>query len=277
MVDVRLGELGADEFEKDNRPYCKKCGGARYFEQDKFLVRALCGCQAKANAEAEAEARRLENLRRFKENQKLSMLGERYLEARFDKAVRTANNKEIYAKSINYVKNADKVLRNNLGLYIYGDNSSGKTYLTACMCNALIESGYSVIYTSLPVILAEIQGSYNASGLGQSEIIKRLQVAQFVFIDDLGKEFLGREYNNTASKFAEKVLLEVINARYNNGKPTIFSSNYSLKALADLFNLDKAILERINEMSARVWHLTGDNFRNSQLKDKSKTAELLGF
>lgn len=277
MVDVRLGELGADEFEKDNRPFCKKCGGARYFEQDKFLVRALCECQAKANAEAEAEARRLENLRRFKENQKLSMLGERYLEARFDNAVRTANNKEIYAKSINYVKNADKVLRNNLGLYIYGDNSSGKTYLTACMCNALIENGYSVIYTSLPVILAEIQGSYNASGLGQSEIIKRLQVAQFVFIDDLGKEFLGREYNNTASKFAEKVLLEVINARYNNGKPTIFSSNYSLKALADLFNLDKAILERINEMSARVWHLTGDNFRNSQLKDKSKTAELLGF
>ena len=73
------------------------------------------------------------------------------------------------------------------------------------------------------------------------------------------------------------MLLEVLNARYNNGKPTIFSSNYSISELADAFALDKAIIERINEMSTRVIKLEGDDFRAEELKLKSEAAKKLGI
>ena len=73
------------------------------------------------------------------------------------------------------------------------------------------------------------------------------------------------------------MLLEVLNARYNNGRPTIFSSNYSIQELAESFSLDAAIIERINEMSTRVIKLEGDNFRDKALKEKSDIAKKLGI
>ena len=69
---------------------------------------------------------------------------------------------------------------------------------------------------------------------------------------------------------------EVINARYNAQKPTIFSSNYSIAELASVLSLDKAIIERINEMATRVLKLDGDDFRTAARSDKNDIARRLG-
>ena len=42
----------------------------------------------------------------------------------------------------------------------------------------------------------------------------------------------------------------MINARYNSKRPTVFSSNYAMDELASKLSLDKAIIERVNEMSS---------------------------
>lgn len=275
--------LKEDEYPDQNGlPMCKNCNGKRWFtiqDGEKTLVHyGKCKCQEEEYARRQAEIEKENNLRRFRENQKLSMLGKKYLEARFATAKITKNNKLAYQKCINYAKNAREVLRNCFGLYVYGDNSSGKSYLLACLCNELVELGYSCVYTSVPRMLAEIQQSYSDNtAMCQAKLTSWLENKSFVFIDDLGKEFLGRESNSGASKFAEKVLLEVLNARYNNGKPTIFSSNYSISELAEAFALDKAIIERINEMSTRVIKLEGDDFRDMELKQKSEAAKKLGI
>ena len=73
------------------------------------------------------------------------------------------------------------------------------------------------------------------------------------------------------------MLLEVLNARYSNGLPTIFTSNYSLDDFATNFKLDKAIIERLNEMATRVIRLEGDNFRMKALEEKNKLAKSLGI
>lgn len=274
-------ELKEDEIADGiGLPICKKCHTPRYvdFRYDGGgVVRILCQCQAEQQKREEEEERKNKARQDFISKQKLSMVCQKYMNARFETATITEHNRVIYQKCKTYTEKAMQMIENNIGLYIYGDNSSGKTYLTFCICNELIDKGYSVTYTSVPTIVAEIQKSYNSNGLGQSQIIEMLSMKQFLFIDDLGKEFMGREYNQSASKFAEKILLEVINARYNNGLPTIFTSNYSIGQLSTVFNLDKAILERINEMATKVFKLDGDNFRDKLLKEKNEKAKQLGL
>lgn len=60
-------------------------------------------------------------------------------------------------------------------------------------------------------------------------------------------------------------------------KDKIFSSNYSIGELASLLNLDKAIVERINEMSTRVIKLEGDDFRKIEREKKGELAKKLGI
>ena len=272
-------KLKDDEFLKDGLPYCKSCKTKRFFvsEDNDFAIRGMCKCQeeaAKQREEAERKRRFIEN---FNNRKTLSLIGERYKNIRFKDAIITENNKAAYEKLTNYAAKAKEVLENNIGIYIYGDNSSGKTFLTACLCNELVWKGYHCVYTNLASILNEIRKSYDSSNMGECEILNKLRGYDFAFIDDFGKEFLGREFNVASSKWAEEKLFEILNARYNAEKPTIFSSNYSISQLASILNLDKAIIERINEMSTRVIKLEGDDFRKDVREKKSEFAKELGI
>ena len=263
----------------DGLPYCKNCKTTRVFvSADKsFTVRCSCKCQSEAEEQRRKEEARQKALEAFNSRRNLSMLGARYRNIRLENATITENNKDVYARCSRYVEHAKEMRKNNIGLYIYGDNSSGKTYLTACICNELLWQGYRCIYTNLATILSEIRSSYDGQGMGECELLNRLQAYDFAFIDDLGKEFIGREFNASSSKWAEEKLFEVINARYNAQKPTIFSSNYEISALASELRLDKAIIERINEMATRVLKLDGDDFRSAVRKDVNDVAKKYGI
>ena len=277
----RLYPLQADEYEQDGYPYCSKCNTARFFKYAKpdggiILKRAKCECQQQEQDRLE-ELRKIEDRKReFRERQRLSMIGNKYLDATFECAEITSNNKQAFESAKAFVENAKTVITNNIGLYLYGNNSSGKTYLMACICNELVDKGYSCEFTSIPKLLAESGRNLRENRLSQAEIVDNLARKQFVFIDDLGKEFLGDRNDYNYNK-AERLLLEVLNARYSNGLPTVFTSNYSLNEFIRKFNLDKAIIERLNEMATRIIRLYGDNFRQKTLQEKNKLAKSLGI
>ena len=277
----RLYPLQVDEYEQDGYPYCSKCNTARFFKYTKpdgdiILKRAKCECQQQEQDRLE-ELRKIEDRKReFRERQRLSMIGNKYLDATFASAEITSNNKQAFESAKAFVENAKTVIANNIGLYLYGNNSSGKTYLMACICNELVNKGYSCEFTNIPKLLAESGRNLRENRLSQAEIVDNLARKQFVFIDDLGKEFLGDRNDYNYNK-AERLLLEVLNARYSNGLPTVFTSNYSLDEFIRKFNLDKAIIERLNEMATRVIRLDGDNFRQKALQEKNKLAKELGI
>jgi len=280
-VAQKLKPLREDEYEQDGFPYCKKCHTPRFCKIDRdeappFITRTMCKCQEqelKENNEALLKERRKKE---FRERQKLSMIGKKYLDANLETATITPHNEQAYKSARAYIDKADIVVQENIGLYIYGDNSSGKTYLIACICNSLVEKGYSCEFTSIPKLLAEASKSIREGRISQAEIVDTLSRKSFLFIDDLGKEFIG-DKNDYGYNKAEKMLLEVLNARYSNGLPTIFTSNYSLDDFATNFKLDKAIIERLNEMATRVIRLEGDNFRMKALEEKNKFAKSLGI
>jgi DNA replication protein DnaC len=283
MGDLLNWVLAEDEeLREDNLIHCKSCGGVRsllieFYSSNKNYVRVPCECQVKKIKCEEEKEEQKRRLAEFNNRRRLSLIGERYKNIMFRNAEITVNNERVYEKMRRYVEHHKEMYANNIGLYIYGDNGTGKTYLTACLCNELVWVGEKCIYTNLSSILNEIRGSYDGNGIGECDMLNHLKYYDSAFIDDLGKEFIGREHNISSSKWAEEKLFEIINARYNSKKPTIFSSNYTIAELHDVLGLDKAIVDRINEMSTRCVKLCGDDFRRKEIMKSGDVARKFGI
>lgn len=261
-------------FKECEKTYCQNCGQPKFCEIEghRFPVKCLCEQQEIERIRRQEMAQAA--IQQFNSKQGLSMMGEKYKKVRFNNSKITKNNQANYIKLQNYLLHSKEMIENNIGLYVYGDNSTGKTHATAALCNELLQKGYTCIFTNLATI--KNQTFDKNSQLTQEMIIYRIQKADFVFIDDIGKEFIGRENDIRSKKWLEDLFFEIINSRYNENKPTIFSSNYSIQELIDLLHIDKAIVERINEMSSDVILFNGDDFRGINIDSKAELLKKYG-
>ena len=268
LFKSKIGEQREDETFIDGLPYCKKCGGARFVElgdgEDYEIHRCACKCQSDGWESLEREKKQQEDFDKFRDRQKASMLGERYLNAGFETANITKNNERAYEIAKKYVKDAETMKRFNIGMYVYGKNGVGKTHLIACMCNELVKNGYRCMYTSIQGIITLIQKTYNKGESSEDTIIEMLSSVDFLFIDDMAKELMKGQVQGS---FAEKVLFQVINGRYNNKKPTIFTSNFSLSEIIEI-GLDNSINSRILEMANISIEMKGCDLRKQLDKEK---------
>jgi len=110
---------------------------------------------------------------------------------------------------------ADKFHENSPSLFFIGKTGLGKTFLSACIANELIQKGYSVIFASLLKLLRQIEDEHFGRATGQTLDI--IENADLVILDDLGSEF--------QTSFTDSVIYEIINERINLGRPTIISTN----------------------------------------------------
>lgn len=269
LFNGTFGEQKEDEEIIDGLPYCKKCGGPRFVEfgdgEDYQIHRCSCRCEAEGWESLMKERKQSEDFERFKDRQKISMLGERYLNAGFMTANITKSNERAYEIAKKYVKDAETMKKLNIGMYVYGKNGVGKTHLIACMCNELVKNGYRCMYTSIQGIITLIQKGYNNGTSSEDTIIEMLSSVDFLFIDDMAKELMKGQVQGS---FAEKVLYQVINGRYNNKKPTIFTSNFSLAEIMDI-GLDNSINSRILEMANISIEMKGSDLRKEIDQEKA--------
>ena len=80
-----------------------------------------------------------------------------------------------------------------------------------------------------------------------------------LIIDDIGTEILVKE-DGTKNWLQEK-MYDIVNSRYINRKPTIFSSNESLTELVQKCGLMKKTVDRIAAMSTAKIKLQGSSYR----------------
>lgn len=57
-----------------------------------------------------------------------------------------------------YVENWKEARENNLGLLLWGDVGTGKSFTAACIANALLEAGVPVLMTNFSKILNQMGG-----------------------------------------------------------------------------------------------------------------------
>ena len=227
---------------------CEYCGALRYTKgftlcsQPRWTYLMPCTCaeataaRERAKREAEAAKEREEAEKALKERrariEKLigqSGLGRRFtsrtfdtFEATSDETARALKFAKGYAERFSDMK-SDPKLRERNGLFITGEFGTGKTHLAAAIANALLSKGEPVVFATMIDLLQKLKDSFEKGGEG--DLLRVYVAADLLIIDDLGKE--------QPTEWATTKIYQIINARYEDFKPTIITSNYSLDELVN--------------------------------------------
>lgn len=267
---ANYGGLREDEYVKDEIIYCKKCNTKRMFVSDdgSFKVRCLCKCQEAERDKKRAEEQEFERLKEIKKLKAASLIGDRYRDVTFA-TTHTGHNGDFdkaYIRCKRYCEASDKVLADGLGIYMYGSSGTGKTHLTACMANELMNQRKQVLFTNFFEISKLLRNTFGKHTESEEQYINKLATIDFLFIDDLGTE---RVQKDGEDLWLQEKIFDIVNKRYNAKKPTIFTSNNSIPELVKERGIMGKTVDRISEMSSAIIKIEGASYRR-----KMRTKEL---
>lgn len=113
---------------------------------------------------------------------------------------------------------------NSASLFFKGGTGLGKTHLALAIANEVIANGFGVIYSAVQNFAVAIEKErFEKNDDGISDTNSQLLSCDLLIIDDLGTEF--------SSSYVNSALYNVINSRLIARKPTIISTNLSMKEL----------------------------------------------
>jgi len=105
------------------------------------------------------------------------------------------------------------------GLLLMGPSGVGKTHLAVASLKELVRRGHGGLFCDYRELLKEIQASYNpASQSTEMGILEPIRAAEILVLDDLGA--------TKPSDWVRDIVGIVLNARYNERRTTIITSNY---------------------------------------------------
>lgn len=261
MIYTPAAEEG--DYHEDGLLFCGKCCTRRQMEIDLFgdgvlrKVPVMCACEdeqferQKAIDSEREEAARIRNIRQMGLGQTS------WQKASFDED----DMRDLEASKLcsRYAHGFRQMLEGNMGLMLYGGVGTGKTFLAACIANALIDQGYRVVMDSLPSLIGEL-------GLGdeRAEEMSRLMRSDLLILDDVGVE--------RDTTYGIEQAYEVINARYKSGKPLVVTTNLTPQQMTADTGSRKRAFDRIVEMCRPVM-VKGESRRMGIAQQKRKAAE----
>ena len=170
------------------------------------------------------------------------------------------------AKARGYAQNWDEFKKAGIGLLLFGNVGTGKSYAAGCIANALIDRLESVLFVGMSDVVNRMQGSF---GSDRDHYTKTLMRPDLLILDDLGA---GR-----STSFVKERVFDVVDKRLLTGKPMIVTTNTPLSVMKQAADWDdRRIFDRILEVCVPI-RFDGDSFRKSTAADNLKTAaRLLG-
>ena len=193
----------------------------------------------------EAREKKLDYVKKLKMD---SLMDTRFKECKFENFIVSNDNKQYFDLARHYASNFDEFKAKNHGLLIYGDPGTGKSYLTFCIANYLIEKGYPVIACSVSTIIEKVREYSTFGSNDKNQFYNLLKSIELLIIDDLGSE------NNT--EWVNSVLYDVIDLRYRSNLPLIITTNLdpdtSLKKKLTSSDGITRTYDRIYEMCRRI-------------------------
>lgn len=148
-----------------------------------------------------------------------------YYDARRDEALGTSP-RERMREIISYCRAyAASFSAASASLLFLGPTGTGKTHLSLAIARAVTEQGFSVIYGSTQPLLRCLENEHFGRAEGNTE--EELIGCDLLILDDLGMEF--------DTPFSRASLYTVLNARLQQARPTIVSSNLSFDAMRERY------------------------------------------
>ena len=154
------------------------------------------------------------------------------------------------------------------GLYLWGDFGVGKSYLAACVTNALAKQGKKVCFVHYPTFVVDARNSIGSHDIDDRDFvdnqIEKMKRCDCLVLDDIGAE-------NVTAWVRDDLLLPLLDYRMENKKATHFTSNSSLESLRKRLAVTQngqvddiksgRIMERINTLAVEI-RMEGSTRRN---------------
>lgn len=189
-------------------------------------------------------------------------IGQDYWEVSFENYEGPENAKKA---AIRYLQRLESTKSKGVGMLFTGPNGPGKTTIMMIIAKYLVRARWDVYCTSLGEIVEGIQKSWNASEDGDREgsFLQRCRGADFLFIDDVGKEHRGQ------SGFVQTVFDNLIRFRVQHRKPTSLTTNLTKTELEGTYGESVMSLLEGKLLAVTV---TGEDHRKTVLKKDNREA-----
>jgi len=250
--------------DDDGLLHCNVCKEPKQTYRNGVLIGRQCKCIRDEHQKIEEKRKKEEAERKIRMLHDASLMTGILADASFDKCKRTQNNKRNIEICKRYVEKFDQMLQTNQGLLFYGNVGTGKSYAAACIANALIDKGYTVVMTSIVRLLS----------LGDDEeldrLLYRMMNCSLVILDDLGAE------RNT--DYALEKVYYVIETRHRTGKPMIVTTNLMLEEMRQI--QDERYVRTYDRVLDTCYPMnwTGPSWRKVQAKERfDRFEDLLGI
>ena len=184
---------------------CNKCNDTGWIQTDKGVIR--CDCVIERAKEEIWRVMRIPRKYIDAEIWSFSLYG-------FKERIGIQRRVEEYIESND--------LERGMGLYIYGDYGSGKTYLAVSILKEIYrKKGIIGLFYDVGSLLYDLRDSYSGNGSLSSKILNKIKKTKLLVLDDLGSE--------RPSDWAKDIIQYIIFSRYNEKLPTIITSNTPIK------------------------------------------------
>src|SRR5260221_1537772 len=136
------------------------------------------------------------------------------------------------------------------GLLFMGSSGVGKTHLAVAALKELLRRGHQCLFCDYRELLKEIEASYNPkSESTEMRILEPIRTAEILVLDDLGA--------SKPSAWVLDIIGLVLNARYNERRVTILTTNYADETVAEgpppmLPNGDRVKIVKEDSLADRI-------------------------
>lgn len=147
---------------------------------------------------------------------------------------KTKSNHQIEAKKA--IKKYVSTWPHTGGVIMIGGVGTGKTHLATAMCVALCNKQVSCKITKVNRVIRDIRASWSKNNnTTEAEIIRYFSRFDMLVIDEIGSQY---------GSDSEKIIInEIIDDRYEAGRPTVVIGNVDRSTMADL--LGTRVIDRL--------------------------------
>ena len=186
-------------------------------------------------------------------------------------------------EALNFAKRTirDKVNGSKHNVSLFGPPGRGKSYILCAIANKLNEDykdwdePKKVLYISVPRLFQLMKAAFDdESSPYQEKTMSKLMIeADFLFLDDIGKESASNTEIRSSSAWAYKFLFDVLNARQGKGN-TFWSTNYTGLELKKIY--DASLVSRLGA-GTKDYHfkfMEGDPDKRAQQYNNEPVVDL---
>jgi DNA replication protein DnaC len=217
----------------------------------------LCEGYGYIISEAGTQICECQNERLKEERLRAAEIPDKFMSKSLDNFVaRDKKRKRIVDAARHYIQGFN--LREQMkGLLIIGTIGAGKSHVAVAILKDIIAKGYTGLYYNIPELLRRLRETYDPqSETVESDILEQTTSCELLVLDDLGAEL--------TSGWVRDRLYLIVNRRYEQGKPTIITTNCDLAELGE--RVGGRLTSRLCEMCQKFEEFPDEDYRRKTMK-----------